>query len=152
MRLKPKPKTICKWTLNHLAKLAKWFSCCEYLPIQCIYDYMFSSCHIAFQSESTLYNCLNVKKLLARNRRDIWNLSDGKGFRICNRSVRERISNHLTKLASLAKCLNVRLRIKWLWVRIPLVSFKVIYLRQNITHALGLTLFMHNVEKWSDIL
>ena len=24
----------------------------------------------AFQSESTLYNCLNVKELLARNRRD----------------------------------------------------------------------------------
>ena len=25
----------------------------------------------AFQSESTLYNCLNVKELLARNRREI---------------------------------------------------------------------------------
>ena len=25
----------------------------------------------AFQSESTLYSCLNVKELLARNRRDI---------------------------------------------------------------------------------
>ena len=31
------------------------------------------SCHVtyAFQSESTLYSCLNVKELLARNRRDI---------------------------------------------------------------------------------
>ena len=30
----------------------------------------------AFQSESTLYSCLNVKELLARSRREIWNLSD----------------------------------------------------------------------------
>ena len=31
------------------------------------------SCHVtyAFESESTLYSCLNVKELLARNRRDI---------------------------------------------------------------------------------
>ena len=29
-----------------------------------------------FQSESTLYSCLNVKELLARNRCYIWNLSD----------------------------------------------------------------------------
>ena len=30
----------------------------------------------AFQSESTLYSCLNVKELLALNRGKIWNLSD----------------------------------------------------------------------------
>ena len=30
----------------------------------------------AFQSESTLYSCLNVKELLARSRREIWSLSD----------------------------------------------------------------------------
>ena len=29
----------------------------------------------AFQSESTLYSCLNVKELLARNRHKIWSLS-----------------------------------------------------------------------------
>ena len=31
------------------------------------------SCHVtyAFQSESTLYSCLNVKELLSRNKRDI---------------------------------------------------------------------------------
>ena len=31
------------------------------------------SCHVtyAFQSESTLYNCLNVKELLARSRHEI---------------------------------------------------------------------------------
>ena len=36
------------------------------------------SCHVtyAFQSEYTLYSCLNVKGLLARSRRKIWSLSD----------------------------------------------------------------------------
>ena len=33
----------------------------------------------AFPSESTLYSCLNVKELLARNRRDIQSLNDSKG-------------------------------------------------------------------------
>ena len=33
----------------------------------------------AFQSESTLYSCLNVEELLARNRCDIYNLSDCNG-------------------------------------------------------------------------
>ena len=54
----------------------------------------------AFQSESTLYSCLNGKELLARNRREIWSLS----------------------LASLAKWLSVRLRTKWLSVRVQLQS------------------------------
>ena len=30
----------------------------------------------AFQSESKLYSCLNVKELLAQRRREIWGLSD----------------------------------------------------------------------------
>ena len=36
------------------------------------------SCHVTytFQSESTLHICLNVKELLARNRRDTWSLSE----------------------------------------------------------------------------
>ena len=36
------------------------------------------SCHVmyAFQSESTLYSCLNVKELLAPSRCEIWSLSD----------------------------------------------------------------------------
>ena len=38
----------------------------------------------AFQSESTLYSCLNVKELLAWNRRDIWDLSDSNGIRALN--------------------------------------------------------------------
>ena len=34
----------------------------------------------AFQSESKLYSCLNVKKSLAQNRCNIWSLSDYNGF------------------------------------------------------------------------
>ena len=49
--------------------------------------------------------CLNVKKLLDRSRRHIWNLSGNNEI-----------------LASLAKWLSARLRNKWLWVRISLLS------------------------------
>ena len=64
------------------------------------------SCHVtyAFQSESTLCSCLNVKELLARSRCEIWRLSD------CNWT---RIQNHLVcirTLNQLAKWLSVRFR------------------------------------------
>ena len=42
-----------------------------------------------FQSESTLYGCLNVKDLFAWNRRHIWSLSDSNGIRIHNHLVRK---------------------------------------------------------------
>ena len=79
----------------------------------------------AFQSESTLYSCLNVKELLARSRREIWNLSDCNWTRTHNHLVHKRTLNHiakLAKLASLAKWLSVRLWTKWLWVRVKLQS------------------------------
>ena len=40
---------------------------------RCNANYIVCSCHVtyAFQNESTLYICLNVKELLARNRREI---------------------------------------------------------------------------------
>ena len=45
--------------------------CCEYFT--CRVHLTVCSYHVryAFQSESTLYNCLNVKELVARNRREI---------------------------------------------------------------------------------
>ena len=52
-----------------------------------------------FQSESTIYICLNVKELLARNRRDIWRLSYCNGTGTHNHLVRKRTLNHLSKLA-----------------------------------------------------
>ena len=49
----------------------------------------------AFQSESTLYSSLNVKELLARNRRKIWSLSECNWTRTHNHLVRKRKLNHL---------------------------------------------------------
>ena len=85
----------------------------------------------AFQSESTLNTCLNVKELLARSRRVIWSLSDCNWTRTQNHLIRKRTLNHLAKLnsahsfkVSLAKWLSVRLRTKWFWVRAQLQSLK----------------------------
>ena len=71
----------------------------------------------AFQSESTLYSCLNVKELLAGNRRDIWSLSDNNGIQTHKHLGRKGTLNYLAQLA-------IRLRTKWLWIQIPLLSLK----------------------------
>ena len=56
----------------------------------------------AFQSESTLYSCLNFKELLTQSSSHFWSLSGYNGT---------RTHNHL-----------VRLRTKWFWVRVRLPS------------------------------
>ena len=48
----------------------------------------------AFQSESTHYSCLNVKELLAWNRREIWSLSDCHWTRTHNHLVGKRTLNY----------------------------------------------------------
>ena len=58
----------------------------------------------AFQSESTLYICLNVKELLAPSRREIWSLSDCNWTRTHNHLVHKRTLNHLAKLAKWLSC------------------------------------------------
>ena len=65
-----------------------------------------SSFHVryAFQSESTLSSCLNVKELLAQNRRNIRSVIDCNGTRTHNHLVRKRTLNHLAKLAKWLKC------------------------------------------------
>ena len=77
------------------------------------------SCHVTytFQSESTLYSCLNVKELLAQSRREIWSLSDCNWTRTQIHLVRKKTHNHLAKLA---KWFSVRLQTKWFWVRVQL--------------------------------
>ena len=74
------------------------------------------SCHVTytFQSESTLYTCLNVKELLAQSRREIWSLSDCNWTRTQNHLIRKQTFNHW------AKWLSVHLRTKWFWVRVQL--------------------------------
>ena len=56
-------------------------------------------------------------------------LSDCKGTQTHNHLDRKRTLKHLAKLASLAKSLSVRLRTKWLWVRVLLQSLKLQILR-----------------------
>ena len=50
------------------------------------------SCHVTctFQSESTLYSCLNVKELLAQSRCKFGSLGDCNCFRTQNQLVRKR--------------------------------------------------------------
>ena len=59
------------------------------------------SCHVMYTShgEYKLYIWLNVKELLARNRREIWRWSDCNGTRTQNHLVLKRTLNHLVKLA-----------------------------------------------------
>ena len=45
-----------------------------------------------FQSASTLYRCMNVKELLAQNRRDILSLSDSNGLRTHNNHIVRRFT------------------------------------------------------------
>ena len=58
----------------------------------------------AFQSESLFYSSLNVKGLLAQNRRDIWSLSDSNGIRTHNHLVPKRTLNHLVFHYELSDC------------------------------------------------
>ena len=72
--------------------------CCELI---CTVHLTVCSYHVtyAFQSESTLYSCLNVKELLARSMREIGNLSDCNWTRTHNHLVHKRTLNPLAKLA-----------------------------------------------------
>ena len=95
-----------KRTTNHLAKLAKynwselWVLICTVHLAVCYYHVTYT-----FQGESTLYSRLNVKKLLARNRRNIWSLSDSNGTRTYNNLVCKRTLNHLAELAKWLDCI-----------------------------------------------
>ena len=68
---------VLAYTKKHELDVLKCISNNDFL-IDC------SSCHVtyAFQSESTLYSCLNVNELLSRSRHEIWTLSDCSWTRI----------------------------------------------------------------------
>ena len=55
---------------------------------------------IIISCESTLYISLNVKELLAQNRRDISILSDTYGILTHDHLVRKRTLNHLSKIVN----------------------------------------------------
>ena len=82
----------------------------------------------AFQSESTLYICLNVKELLAQSRREIWSLSDCNWTRTHNQLVRKRTLNHLAKLAK--NFLN-----DWAVVWVLICTVHLIVCSYHVTYA-----------------
>ena len=59
----------------------------------------------AFQSESTPYSCLDLKEILARNKRDIWSLSDSNRIRTPNYLICERTIIDLAKLSKWLSCI-----------------------------------------------
>ena len=71
------------------------------------YAICFNCMHLSFQHESALYSCLNVKELLAWNRRKIWSWNDCNYTRTYNHLACKQTLNHLAKLAC-----NVRDMIK----------------------------------------
>ena len=111
------------------------FICTVHLTI-CYYHVTY-----VFQSESSLYSCLNVKELLARNRRDIWSLSNSNGIRTHNHLVRKRTLNHLAKLAKWLSCVVIiylygafdcMLSSCHVQIRVPLLSLKLQIFEQEV--------------------
>ena len=81
----------------------------------------------AFPSESTLYSCLNVKELLARNRRDIQSLNDSKGNK----------SNHLYHKRTLSFVSSNPVAVTWGKIFVKKSCFTIQYvhcLMQQMKH------------------
>ena len=66
----------------------------------CMVHLFVCSCHVTgmFQSESTLFRCLNVKKLLTWSTREIWSLSECNWTWTHNHLVHKPTLNHLAKV------------------------------------------------------
>ena len=91
-RIWPHNYLVRKWTLNHLAKLAKWLSCVVSNYQYSAFDCMLSSCQIC-----TLYlpECQGSPCL-----KQAWYWKfDSNRIRIHNHLVHKQILNHLAKLA-----------------------------------------------------
>ena len=99
--------------------------------------YVIIMSHMSFRMIQHSIVCLNVKGCLARGRCYIWSLSDSNRIRTHNHLVCKQTLNHLAKQASLAICLSVPLRTKWLWVRIPLLSLDFLFFK--ISFLLGIS-------------
>ena len=106
--------------------------CCGVLI--CTVHLTICSCRVtyAFQSEFTLYSCLDVEELVARSRRQtcrVWIHSETSRWHDknvqSNAPYRQVLTTQQTYLVSLAKWLSVRLWTKWLKVRVKLLSQNV---------------------------
>ena len=101
----------------------------KFLNLELFFNY-FAFLHVIIMSRASFrvnphsIVCLNVKKIVARNRYHIWSLSDSNGIRTHNHLVCNWTLNHL---AELAKWLSVCSWTKWLWFRIPLLSLCFVF-------------------------
>ena len=91
-----------------------WEIILPFLVTWCYFDCMFLSCHVHVSEW-----IMNVKGLLAWNRRDIWSLRDCNGIRTYNFLVRKRTLNHLAKLA---------------WINFPINHWAVLWVLICTTH------------------
>ena len=96
------------------------------------------SCHAtyAYQTESTLYSCLNVKEPLARSKYKVWSLSDCNWNLTQNHLVRKRTLNHLDKLAK-SNLLNQVFvgrtsRVKKTWAFSRKIPSEILWKRRNM--------------------
>ena len=93
-----------KRTLNHLADCPNDWAVFWVLLVRSIwlYVYIMSRTSVRVNPLSIVY--LNVKELLAWNRRHIWSLTNSNVIRKHNHLVRKRALNHLAKLAKWLSC------------------------------------------------
>ena len=89
-----------KYLHNHLAKLAKWLRYVVRTYLYGKFDCIFYHLTHVF----TLYSCLNVKELLARNRCDIWSLGEYNGICTLNYLDGKQTLNDLAKLTKWMDC------------------------------------------------
>ena len=97
----------CIRTQNHLPIWPIWPNDWAVFWVHiCMVNMPVCFCHVtyAFQSKSTLYSCLNLKELLAWNKREIWKLSDCGWTRTINHLVYKRRHNQFFKLAKWCRC------------------------------------------------
>lgn len=87
--------------------------------------------HVTYEYPHSIV-CLSVKELLARSMCLIWSLIDSNVIRTHNqthtRNFNKDFTKHITKLAKLTKWLSGRLRTKWLWVGVTLLSLNFFFL------------------------
>ena len=106
---------VCKWTLNHLAKLAKWLSCVVSTYLYGAFDCMFLLCHIRVSEWIHTQQLPEYQELLARNRCKIWNLSDCNWTQTRNHLVLTQTLKHLAKLAKWIQLQSLKLQISCLF-------------------------------------
>ena len=86
-----------KWTLNHLATLAKWLSGVVKTYLYGAFDCMFLSCHVHISEWIHTLYLLECQELLARSRPKIWSLQLDSNWTLSdsqNHLVHKRTLNH----------------------------------------------------------